>query len=116
MDKVAWPKATEMHLIVVDSTRLIVETCWSRRRTITSHKSYPQHANLARIRYDCSTTMARFENQKPKVDGVSRLSISKVPLYSSQQLSIHYPSILNYIDITIQVFIQIISTFHGQLV
>jgi hypothetical protein len=27
MDKVAWPKATEMHLIVVDSTRLIVETC-----------------------------------------------------------------------------------------
>ena len=39
MDKVAWPKATEMHLIVVNSTRLIVETCWSER---PSHKSYVQ--------------------------------------------------------------------------
>jgi hypothetical protein len=38
--KDAWPKTTEMHLIIVDSNRLIVQTCWSKRSTHSSHRSH----------------------------------------------------------------------------
>ena len=40
MDKIAWPKAIQMHLIVVDSPRLVVETCRSKSPTNTSQKSH----------------------------------------------------------------------------
>ncbi len=111
MDKIAWPKAIEMHLILVNSTRLIVETCWSERPTISSHKSYLQQcqpsSHLLRIQHNADQV---WEPEAHKLMLFSPFDL-KGSLHTSQQLTMHYPSILNYIWHNNTSTIQIISIF-----
>ncbi len=104
-----------IHLIVLYFTGLIVETRWWKRPPNASQKLFPNNANLARIRYGYSITLTKYENQKHTSLCYFCLDVSKISLYSSINKLHIYPSILNYIEITIQLLIKYWVDFHEQV-